>query len=112
MGGNETIHADFRLIAATNQDLEREIAAGIFRQDLYFRVTVFTITLPPLRARRSDIVPLAEYFLELFSTRNDLPVSGFSEDAILALQQHSFPGNVRELEHMMKRPWSTQLDGS
>src|SRR5205823_5555030 len=79
-----------------------EIEDGNFRQDLYFRVTVFTIALPPLRSRRSDIVPLAEHFLEMFSTRNSVPVSGFSEDAILRLQQYSFPGNVRELEHMIE----------
>jgi len=102
VGGNETIHGDFRLIAATNQDLKREVSEGNFREDLYFRVTVFTIALPPLRARRSDIVPLTEHFLELFSARNGVPISGFSEDAILRLQQYSFPGNVRELEHMIE----------
>lgn len=102
VGGNETIHSDFRLIAATNQDLKRGIEEGDFRQDLYFRVTVFTITLPPLRARRSDVVPLAEHFLEMFSVKNGVPASGFSEDAVLRLQQYSFPGNVRELEHMIE----------
>ncbi|MGB8885942.1 MAG: sigma-54 dependent transcriptional regulator [Candidatus Korobacteraceae bacterium] len=102
VGGNTTIHADFRMIAATNRDLEAEVQEGDFRQDLYFRLTVFTIALPPLRARRADIVPLAEHFLEVFSARNSLPISGFAEDAILALQQHSFPGNVRELEHMIE----------
>jgi two-component system response regulator AtoC len=102
VGGNTSIHANFRLIAATNRELEIEAQDGNFRQDLYFRLTVFTITLPPLRARRADIVPLAEHFLELFSARNGLPVSGFSEEAILVLQQHSFPGNVRELEHMIE----------
>jgi DNA-binding NtrC family response regulator len=102
LGGNETIHSDFRLIAATNRDLKAEIDDGNFRQDLYFRVTVFTIALPPLRSRRSDIVPLAEYFLEMFSAKNNVPISGFSEEAILRLQQYSFPGNVRELEHMIE----------
>jgi len=102
LGGNEAIHSDFRLIAATNRDLTAEIEEGNFRQDLYFRVTVFTIALPPLRSRRSDIVPLAEHFLEMFSAKNSVPISGFSEDAILRLQQYPFPGNVRELEHLVE----------
>jgi transcriptional regulator with GAF, ATPase, and Fis domain len=102
LGGNETIHSDFRLIVATNQDLKTEIEEKNFREDLYFRVTVFAIALPPLRTRRQDIVPLAEHFLETFSAKNRVPISGFSEDAILRLQQHSFPGNVRELEHMIE----------
>ena len=102
VGSNATVSADFRLVAATNRDLEAEIQDETFRQDLYFRLAAFTIAVPPLRARRADIVPLAEHFLEVFSTRNGLPVSGFSEDAILALQQYRFPGNVRELEHMIE----------
>jgi DNA-binding NtrC family response regulator len=102
LGGNQTIYSDFRLVVATNRDLRTEIDEGDFREDLYFRVTVFTIALPPLRARRQDIVPLAEHFLEIFSNKNGAPISGFSEDAILRLQQHSFPGNVRELEHLIE----------
>jgi DNA-binding NtrC family response regulator len=102
LGGNETIHSDFRLIAATNRDLKVEIEEGNFRQDLYFRVAVFTIALPPLRSRRSDIVPLAEHFLEIVSAKNGVPICGFSEDAILRLQRYPFPGNVRELEHMIE----------
>jgi transcriptional regulator with GAF, ATPase, and Fis domain len=102
LGGNETIHSDFRLIAATNRDLKVEIEEGNFHQDLYFRVAVFTIALPPLRSRRSDIVPLAEHFLEIVSAKNGVPISGFSEDAILRLQRYPFPGNVRELEHMIE----------
>jgi DNA-binding NtrC family response regulator len=102
LGGNETIRSDFRLIVATNRDLKLEIDEGNFRQDLYFRVTVFTISPPPLRSRKADIVPLAEHFLEMFSAKNGVPVSGFSEEAILRLQQYSFPGNVRELEHMIE----------
>jgi len=102
VGSNATVSADFRLVAATNRDLEVEIQDETFRQDLYFRLAAFTIALPPLRARRADIVPLAEYFLEKFSARNGVPASGFSEDAILALQQYRFPGNVRELEHMIE----------
>jgi DNA-binding NtrC family response regulator len=65
-------------------------------------VAVFTIALPPLRSRRSDIVPLAEHFLEIVSAKNGVPISGFSEDAILRLQRYPFPGNVRELEHMIE----------
>ncbi len=102
VGGNATLQADFRLIAATNRDLENEARLGTFRQDLYFRLSVFTVELPPLRSRRSDIVPLAEHFLAKFSERNGFPVSGFSEDAILKLQQYEYPGNVRELEHVVE----------
>jgi two-component system response regulator AtoC len=102
VGSNDTVSADFRLVAATNRDLESEVQDEAFRHDLYFRLAAFTIALPPLRARRSDIVPLAEHFLEKFSARNGVAASGFSEDAILALQQYRFPGNVRELEHMIE----------
>jgi DNA-binding NtrC family response regulator len=102
IGSNETVHADFRLIAATNRNLEAEVQDDGFRSDLYFRLAAFTISIPPLRARRADIVPLAEHFLAICSARNHLPVSGFSEAAILALQHDSYPGNVRELEHIVE----------
>lgn len=102
IGSNETVHADFRLIAATNRNLETDAQEDEFRHDLYFRLAAFTIAMPPLRARRSDIVPLSEHFLAICSKRNGLPVSGFSEDAVLALQQYDYPGNVRELEHIVE----------
>ncbi len=103
VGGTETISVDFRVIAATNRDLEAAVRDRQFREDLYYRLNVVTISLPPLRERRADIVPLAEHFLNFCSERNKLPVGEFSEDAILAPQQYSFPGNVRELENMIER---------
>ena len=103
VGGTKSLEADFRVIAATNRNLEEEVEEKNFRSDLYYRLQAFTIHLPPLRARRSDILPLAEYFLARFALRNGLRTPGLSEDAIVALHQYPFPGNVRELEHMMDR---------
>lgn len=103
VGGTETIHCNFRAIAATNRDLEACVREKVFREDLYYRLNVVRIPIPPLRERRSDIVPLAEHFLRLYSEENGLPVVGFSDEAILMLQNYSYPGNVRELENMVKR---------
>ena len=103
VGGNRTLQADFRLIAATNRDLEEEVRERAFRADLFYRLQAFTLQLPPLRERRSDILPLAEYFLREFAGRNGTIVPALTEDALVALQQYRFPGNVRELEHMMDR---------
>jgi two-component system response regulator AtoC len=103
LGGSQSVEADFRVIAATNHNLEEEVAAGTFRSDLYFRLSVVPIQLPSLRDRRSDIIPLAEHFLQSYSSKHGLRATGFVEDAILKLQRYSFPGNVRELEHMVER---------
>jgi two-component system response regulator AtoC len=103
VGGTETIQGDFRVIAATNRDLEASVRAQVFREDLYYRLNVVRIPVPPLRERRSDIVPLAEHFLRVYSEKNGLPVIGFSDEAILLLQNYFYPGNVRELENMVER---------
>lgn len=103
VGGTESIHADFRLIAATNRVLEDEVEEKQFRSDLYYRLKVFSIQLPALRERRSDILPLAEHFLAQFNERNQQRVPGFTEDAIILLQMYSYPGNIRELEHIVER---------
>ena len=103
VGGTETIQGNFRILAATNRDLEAGVRAGTFREDLFYRLNVVRILVPPLRERRSDIVPLAEHFLEFYSEKNGLAVVGFSDDAALLLQTYSFPGNVRELENMIER---------
>ena len=103
VGSSETIEGNFRVIAATNRDLEACVQEKLFREDLFYRLNVVRISVPPLRERRSDIVLLAEHFLRLYSDRNDLPAVGFSEDAILTLQTYSYPGNVRELENMIER---------
>lgn len=103
VGSTVTVHADIRLVAATNRLLEEEVEEKTFRKDLFYRLNAYTLRLPPLRERRSDILPLAEHFLMRYAARNGTPVSGLTEDAIIALQLHSFPGNVRELEHLMER---------
>ena len=99
VGANLTHRADVRIIAATNRSLEEEVEEKTFRQDLFYRLNAFTLRLPPLRERKSDIRPLAEHFLRRFAERNNTPASGLSEDALNALQHYAFPGNVRELEH-------------
>lgn len=103
LGGTETICGDFRVLAATNRDLDATVRERLFREDLFYRLNVVRITVPPLRERRADIVPLAEHFLRIYSESNGLPAVGFSEEAILMLQTHSYPGNVRELENMVER---------
>jgi DNA-binding NtrC family response regulator len=103
VGGTESIHTDFRIIAATNRVLEEEVEEKQFRSDLYYRLKGFAISLPALRERRSDILPLAEYFLARFNQQNQQRVPGFTEDAIVLLQQYSYPGNIRELEHIVAR---------
>jgi two-component system response regulator AtoC len=103
VGGTETIAGDFRVLAATNRDLEATVAEKLFREDLFYRLNVVRISVPPLRERRSDIVTLAEHFLRRYSEENNIPTVGFSDDSILMLQAYSFPGNVRELENMVER---------
>ena len=103
VGGTETIHGDFRVIAATNRDLEASVREQVFREDLYYRLNVVRIPVPPLRERRSDIVPLAEHFLRTYSEKNNFPVVGFSDEAVMLLQNYFYPGNVRELENMVER---------
>ncbi len=97
VGSNKTQTADLRLIAATNKNLEQLVKEGKFRDDLYFRLRVVEITLPPLRERTGDIPLLAKSFLEEFSTENNKPVNDFTPDALEALMNYSWPGNVREL---------------
>ena len=103
VGGTESVHADFRIIAATNRVLEHEIEQKQFRSDLYYRLKGFSISLPALRERRSDILPLAEYFLARFNQQNQHHIPGFTEDATVLLQQYSYPGNIRELENIVER---------
>jgi DNA-binding NtrC family response regulator len=103
VGGTETIRSNFRVLAATNRDLEASVREKVFREDLYYRLNVVRIPIPPLRERRSDIVPLAEHFLRFYSDKNGLPAVGFSDEAILMLQNYFYPGNVRELENMVER---------
>ncbi|MCS6815777.1 MAG: sigma-54 dependent transcriptional regulator [Blastocatellia bacterium] len=103
VGGNTPISVDFRLIAATNKDLEALVAEGKFREDLYYRINVFSITIPPLRERREDIPLLAEHFLKKFARSMNKPVHGISTAAMALLQQYDWPGNVRELQNAIER---------
>ncbi|MEQ8822397.1 MAG: sigma-54 dependent transcriptional regulator [Sumerlaeia bacterium] len=102
VGGNESLKVDVRLVAATNRDLEEEVAEGRFREDLYYRLKVVQIVLPPLRKRRSDIPLLAQHFLKEFSKENGRPVPVLSKEANEKLQTWHWPGNVRELRNIME----------
>jgi DNA-binding NtrC family response regulator len=103
VGGAETIKVDVRVVAATNKDLQAEIAAGRFREDLYYRLAVVPIELPPLRARREDIPSLAEHFLEQVCADNDRRAKKLAQSAMTLLMQHDWPGNVRELKNVVER---------
>ena len=103
IGGTETIKVNIRLVAATNKDLEKAIAAGEFREDLYHRLNVFTIFVPPLRERKSDILLLADHFLEKFSREHGKQVRRISTPAIDMLVSYHWPGNVRELANVIER---------
>jgi len=103
VGGNRTIKVDVRVIATTNRNLEESVARQEFRQDLYFRLNVVPVHVPPLRERRDDISFLALQFLQRFIRKHGLPVNGFSEAATAALIAHSWPGNVRELQNVVER---------
>ncbi|MGZ8428069.1 MAG: sigma-54-dependent transcriptional regulator [Candidatus Deferrimicrobiaceae bacterium] len=103
VGGTKPVDVDVRVIAATNKDLEKEIAAGRFRQDLYFRLHVIPIHLPPLRERTDDIPVLAEHFLGKYAPAGGRRVQGFRPDAMEAMKRYAWPGNVRELENLVER---------
>ncbi len=103
VGGTETIKTNIRLITATNKNLEEAIAKGEFREDLYYRLNVFSIFLPPLRERRSDVLLLAEHFLEKYEAEHDKRIRRISTPAIDMLMSYHFPGNVRELENAIER---------
>jgi DNA-binding NtrC family response regulator len=103
VGGNETIKIDVRLVAATNRDLAAACEAGAFRPDLFDRLNVLPLCIPPLRARRDDIPRLARHFLDLACKANDRPHVELTEAAAQALMAYSFPGNVRELRNILER---------
>ncbi len=103
VGSSRTSHANVRIISATNASLHDEVAAGRFRQDLLFRLNTIEVALPPLRERREDIMPLANHFLRQHAERYRKEMTGFEEPARDALMQHLYPGNVRELDHVIER---------
>lgn len=117
VGGNTPIAVDVRVIAATNRDLEQEVAEKHFRHDLFFRLRVLEIVVPPLRKRMEDIPLLADYFLEKFSRETGRKFSGFAPEALAVLLAHRWPGNVRELKNVIERavvlgqgPWIMESD--
>ena len=103
VGDTRTQSANFRLVTATNKDLKAMVADGSFREDLFYRINIFPIQVPPLRQRRDDIPPLAFHFLKVFSEELEKKVTEFSEGAMSALMHHDWPGNVRELENTIHR---------
>ena len=103
LGGRQTIPVDVRIIAATNRDLEAALEQGRFREDLYYRLKVVTISLPPLRERPEDIVPLADYFLSLYALEMDMNNPGITEEALTTLRSRQWPGNVRELANTIQK---------
>lgn len=103
VGDTRTQEADIRMIAATNKDLKAMVADGSFREDLYYRIDIFPVRVPPLRERQDDIPGLAYHFLKVFSKELDKKITGFSEGAMQALVNYHWPGNVRELENAVHR---------
>lgn len=103
LGDTKPRYSDTRLVCATNQDLEKKIKQGTFREDLYYRINVIEITVPPLRYRRDDIPLIVEHFVRKFSTQNRKEIKGVNEEAMEALLRYSWPGNVRELANVMER---------
>jgi len=103
IGGQEDRYVRLRVICATNRQIEQEIARGRFRQDLFYRINVVTIQLPPLRARAEDIGNLVAYFLEAHGIRHNVPVRPLSPAALRLLERHPWPGNIRELENLIER---------
>ncbi|HBF43754.1 MAG TPA: two-component system response regulator [Desulfobacteraceae bacterium] len=103
IGGNRTITSDVRIISATNQDLEKKLKEGNFREDLFYRLNVVAITVPPLRERKEDLPPLIEHFLRHFATENVKKIQGISTEARDLLLKYEYPGNIRELENIIER---------
>ncbi|THB63120.1 MAG: sigma-54-dependent Fis family transcriptional regulator, partial [Spirochaetaceae bacterium] len=103
VGGNQSVAVDIRIIAATNRDLEKMVREGSFREDLYYRLNVFPIVIPPLRERGSDIITLADHFLQFYSERNGKKIKRISTPALQMLFSYHWPGNVRELENVIER---------
>jgi two-component system response regulator HydG len=103
LGGTRTIDADVRILAATNKDLQKEVEERRFREDLFYRLNVINIRIPPLRERKDDVHLLAMHFLKTYAEKNRKEIEGFSEDAMLALASYDWPGNVRELENAIER---------
>jgi transcriptional regulator with PAS, ATPase and Fis domain len=103
IGGSQTIKVAFRVVCATNEHLEKAVEEGRFREDFYYRINVFSIEVPPLRERRSDIPLMADHFLNRFASQMDKRITGISSEAMALLMAHEWPGNVRELSNAIER---------
>ncbi len=103
LGGNQTLRSDVRVISATNRNLEQRVKEGAFREDLFYRLNVVVMSLPPLRERKEDILPLIDHFLRRYAAENDKAVEGLSREAQDVLLKYDYPGNVRELENIIER---------
>ncbi|MBW1780335.1 MAG: sigma-54-dependent Fis family transcriptional regulator [Deltaproteobacteria bacterium] len=103
VGGNETMRVDIRFIAATHRNLEDQVEKGLFREDLFYRLCVIPLTLPPLRCRRRDVPLLANHLLKNISEKNDYDIEGFTKEALNILSVYPWPGNVRELKNLVER---------
>jgi transcriptional regulator with PAS, ATPase and Fis domain len=103
VGGNEHLQVDVRLISATNRDLEELVRQGEFREDLFYRLKVVSVTLPPLRVRRGDIPALVDHFLQRYNQENDKAIQGVSREAMELLMRYAYPGNVRELQNIVEQ---------
>ncbi|MFA7406172.1 MAG: sigma 54-interacting transcriptional regulator, partial [Pelobacteraceae bacterium] len=103
VGSTEIRNCDIRIVAATNKELEKEVSCGRFREDLFYRLNVITITPPPLRERKEDLVPLTLHFMNRFSARMKKHVDTISDDALRLLKEYHWPGNIRELENVIER---------
>jgi transcriptional regulator with PAS, ATPase and Fis domain len=103
VGGNQTIHSDVRIISATNRDLESKVKEGTFREDLFYRLNVVVVDMPPLRERKEDVPLLIDHFLKRFAAENGKNVTGITSEARDLLLKYDYPGNVRELENIIER---------
>ena len=103
VGGTKTLKVDVRVMAATNKELDKEVKAGRFRDDLYYRLNVVTIHMPSLRERNVDIIPLSDHFLRYYKEKNNKAIKGLHPEALSLMQSYNWPGNVRELENAIER---------
>jgi formate hydrogenlyase transcriptional activator len=103
VGSNQSVQIDVRVVAATNRNLEEAIAAGTFREDLFYRLNVFPIEVPPLRQRKEDIPLLVEYFVDRYASKAGKKIAGIDRRSLELLQSYSWPGNIRELQNVIER---------
>jgi transcriptional regulator with GAF, ATPase, and Fis domain len=103
VGGSHLIHIDVRVIAATNRDLRTSVANGTFRQDLFYRLNIFPVEVPPLRERKQDILMLAEYFVQRYAKRAGKDIRSIDKKTLSVLQSYDWPGNIRELQNVIER---------